>query len=36
MALSIFDVVILMHDIPEEGLRAGMVGAVIDDTPNQL
>ena len=30
MALSVFDVVTLMHDIPEEGLRAGMVGAVID------
>jgi hypothetical protein len=30
VALSVFDVVTLMHDIPEEGLRAGMVGAVID------
>ena len=29
MALSIFDVVTLAHDIPEEGLCAGMVGAVI-------
>jgi hypothetical protein len=30
VALSIFDVVTLTHDIPEEGLCAGMVGAVID------
>ena len=30
VALSIFDVVTLIHDILEEGLCAGMAGAVID------
>jgi len=27
---SIFDVVVLTEDIPEEGLRAGMKGAIIE------
>ena len=26
---SLFDVVVLIEDIPEEGLRAGMKGAII-------
>jgi hypothetical protein len=30
MIFSLFDVVTLMQDVPEEALRAGMVGAVID------
>ena len=30
MTFSLFDVVTLMQDVPEEALRAGMVGAVID------
>ena len=27
---SLFDVVVLIEDIPEEGLRAGMKGAIIE------
>ena len=30
MGYSIFDVVVLTEDIPEEGLRAGMKGAIIE------
>jgi hypothetical protein len=30
VTLPVFDVVTLTHDIPEEGLRAGMVGTVVD------
>lgn len=30
MTFLLFDVVTLMQDVPEEALRAGMVGAVID------
>ena len=30
MVFSMFDVVTLVHDVPEKGLRAGMVGAVVD------
>ena len=30
MMLSLFDVVTLLQDVPEHGLSAGMVGAVID------
>ena len=30
MMLSLFDVVTLLQDVPEDGLSAGMVGAVID------
>jgi len=30
MMHSLFDVVVLMQDVPEEGLCAGMIGAVID------
>jgi hypothetical protein len=30
MIFSLFDVVTLTEDIPEEGLRAGMTGAVVD------
>lgn len=30
MRLSLFDVVALMQDVPDEGLRAGMIGVVID------
>lgn len=27
---SLFDVVVLLEDIPEEGLRSGMKGAIVD------
>ncbi|HDS1581214.1 TPA: DUF4926 domain-containing protein [Stenotrophomonas maltophilia] len=30
MGYSIFDVVVLIEDIPGEGLRAGMKGSIID------
>ncbi|AJJ01402.1 hypothetical protein BZ17_3143 [Yersinia pseudotuberculosis IP 32953] len=30
MAYSLFDIVTLAHDIPDEGLCAGMQGAVVD------
>lgn len=30
MIFSIFDVVTLLNDIPEEGLRAGMLGTVVE------
>lgn len=30
MSFSIFDVVTLLNDIPEEGLRAGMLGTVVE------
>lgn len=30
MKFSLFDVVVLAEDLPDEGLRAGMNGAVVD------
>ena len=30
MTFSLFDVVSLVQDLPEEGLHAGMIGAVIE------
>jgi hypothetical protein len=30
MSFSIFDVVTLLNDIPEEGLRVGMLGTIVD------
>lgn len=30
MTLSLFDVVTLLQDLPEEGLYAGMLGTVVD------
>lgn len=30
MTFSLFDVVVLTQDMPEDGLRSGMIGAVIE------
>jgi hypothetical protein len=30
MAYSLFDVVALVEDVPEDGLAVGMIGAVVD------
>jgi len=30
MSFALFDVVVLAEDLPEEGLRAGMNGTVVD------
>jgi hypothetical protein len=36
MTFAIFDVVVLTQDIPEEGLRAGMKGAVVEVYANPV
>lgn len=30
MSYSLFDVVVLVQDVPEDGLVAGMIGAIVD------